>query len=355
MEGTQTGARQLDKIATAEIVVKGHPGNSRFTNRRLPRLRRQGTRQQTTVRREEAVAILVLMSTRRVFLVKLAAGAVSVTAVLAGAQSLAAAAGRAAISRAARPIATLGIQLYTVRDAMAADFEGTLERLAGMGYDEVEFAGYFGRSPAHVRAILDGLGLDAPAAHVPLEALRDELEATLDMAAAAGHSWVVCPWIAPAERSSDGYLQLADLLNRAGEAGRKLGLRVAYHNHEFEFEPLGSADTLPLELLLRRTDPTFVDFELDLFWVAQAGHESLDWFARHPGRFPLVHVKDMDGSTERRMVDPGRGVIDFPAIVDRREQAGIRHWFVEHDQPENPFGTARVGIDYLRGLRSRSR
>jgi sugar phosphate isomerase/epimerase len=297
---------------------------------------------------------LVIMSTRRVFLVKLAAGAVSATAVLAGAQSLAAGAGRAAMSRAARPLATIGIQLYTVRDAMAVDFEGTLERLAGMGYDEVEFAGYFGRSPAQVRAILDGLGLDAPAAHVPLEALRDDLEITLETAAAAGHGWVVCPWIAPTERSSDGYRQLADVLNRAGEACRKLGLRVAYHNHDFEFDPVGSADTLPFELLLRRTDPALVDFELDLFWVARAGHQSLDWFARHPGRFPVVHVKDMDGSPERRMVDPGRGVIDFPAILDQREQAGIRHWFVEHDQPEDPFGTARVGIDYLRELRSRS-
>jgi sugar phosphate isomerase/epimerase len=351
MEGTQTGAPHLDKIATAEFVVKGNPGDSRYTNRRLPRLRRQGTRQQTTVRREEAVAILVLMNTRRAFLVKLAAGAVSVTAALAGAQSLAAAASRAAISRAARPLAAIGIQLYTVRDAMAADFEGTLERLARMGYDEVEFAGYFGRSPARVRAILDGLGLAAPAAHVPLEALRDDLQATLDTAAAAGHKWVVCPWIAPAERSSDGYLRLADVLNRAGEAGRGMGLRAAYHNHEFELEPLGSADTLPLELLLRRTDPTLVDFELDVFWVSHAGHQPLDWFARHPARFVLVHVKDMDGSAERRMVDPGRGVIDFPAILDRHEQAGIRHWFVEHDQPVDPFGTARAGLDYLRGLR----
>jgi sugar phosphate isomerase/epimerase len=290
------------------------------------------------------------MSTRRVFLVKLAAGAVSVTAGLAGAQSLAAAAGRTAMSRAARPLAAIGIQLYTVRDAMAADFEGTLERLAGMGYDEVEFAGYFGRSPARVRTLLDGLGLAAPAAHVPLAALRDDLEATLDTAAAAGHTWVVCPWIAPAERTSDGYRHLADVLNRAGEAGRRAGLRVAYHNHEFEFEPLDGVDTVPFELLLRRTDPTLVDFELDLYWVSQAGHRPLDWFARHPGRFTLVHVKDMDGSPERRMVDPGRGVIDFPAILDRREQAGILHWFVEHDQPEDPFGTAAVGLDYLRRL-----
>jgi sugar phosphate isomerase/epimerase len=80
----------------------------------------------------------------------------------------------------------------------------------------------------------------------------------------------------------------------------------------------------------------------------------VDWFARHPGRFPLVHVKDMDGFPERRMVDPGRGVIDFPAILDRRERAGIRHWFVEHDQPTDPFGTAQIGIDYLRELRSQS-
>jgi sugar phosphate isomerase/epimerase len=291
------------------------------------------------------------MSTRRAFLVKLAAGGLGVTAVLAGAYSLKTAAGRSAASRAARPLAAIGIQLYTVRDAMAADFEGTLERLARMGYDEVEFAGYFGRSPARVRAILNGLGLEAPAAHIPLEALRDDLESTLDTAAAAGHTWIVCPWIAPEDRSPDGYRRLADVLNRAGEAGRGVGLRVAYHNHEFELEPLIGEDTLPFELLLRRTDPALVDFELDLFWVSWADHHPLEWFARHPGRFPLVHVKDMDGSAERRMVDPGRGVIDFPAILDRREEGGVRHWFVEHDQPEDPFGTARVGLDYLRGLR----
>jgi sugar phosphate isomerase/epimerase len=302
------------------------------------------------------------MNDRRAFLARLAAGAVAATAVLAAGPSLVAATRRAAAARRAaapdravapgadRPLAAIGIQLYTLRDAMATDFEGTLERLARMGYHEVEFAGYFGHSPARVRDLLDGMGLAAPAAHVPFEALRDELDATIDAAATAGHTWVVCPWFPVEERTADGYHRLAAALDRAGEAARAAGLRVAYHNHEFEFEPVAAGGPLPFELLLRRTDAGLVDFELDLFWVTRAGHDALDWFRRHPGRFPLVHVKDMDGSRQRRMVDPGRGVIDFPAIAARREQAGIRHWFVEHDQPEDPFGTARAGLEYLRGL-----
>jgi sugar phosphate isomerase/epimerase len=293
---------------------------------------------------------MVPMSTRRAFLVKLAAGAVAATAVVAGARSLVAAGRRSAVSGAARALDAIGIQLYTLRDAMAADFEGTLERLAVLGYDEVEFAGYFGRTPAEVRSVLDGVGLAAPASHVAFEALRDELDRTVEVAASVGHGWVVCPWLPESERTPDGYRGLAALLNRAGAAARGAGLRVAYHNHEFEFEPLPGAGPLPMELLMERTDPELVDFELDLYWAARVGHDPLDWFRRHPGRFPLVHVKDMDGSPERRMVDPGRGVIDFPAIAARREQAGIRHWFVEHDQPEDPFGTARAGLEYLRGM-----
>jgi sugar phosphate isomerase/epimerase len=286
--------------------------------------------------------------TRRDFLARLAAGAVGVVT--------AACREPAPVWTSARPadspaLDRIGIQLYTVRDAMGRDFEGTLERLARMGYDEVEFAGYFGHSPARVRAILERVGLSAPAAHVGLEEVRANLSRTVGTAAEAGHSWIVVPWIPTPERTVAGYRRLADLFNEAGHAAREAGLRFAYHNHDFEFDPAGGDGSLPLDLLLEWTDPALVDFELDLYWTSSSGHDPLAWFDRHPGRFPLVHVKDMDGSPRRRMVDPGDGVIDFPAIIARRERAGIRHWFVEHDQPDRPFRTARNGLAYLRGLR----
>lgn len=281
---------------------------------------------------------------RRDFLVRLSAAAF---AAVAGVYRGPAQARSAVRTSEVCAIDRIGIQLYTVRAAMARDFEGTLRRLARMGYHEVEFAGYFGRSPTEVRAILERVGLAAPAAHVGLDDVRDHLARTLDTAADAGHAWIVCPWVPESDRSADGYRRLADLFNEAGRAARQAGLRFGYHNHEFEFEPLGGDGVLPLALLLERTDPALVDFELDLFWMARAGQDPLAWLERHPGRFPLAHVKDMDGSPDRRMVDPGRGVIDFPAIIARRRLGGTRHWFIEHDQPQHPFETARNGLAYL--------
>jgi sugar phosphate isomerase/epimerase len=271
---------------------------------------------------------------RRTFLARLGAAAIA-CAVVGPAQAAWACAPRANPRRLER----IGIQLYTMREAMGRDFDGTLERLGAMGYDEVEFAGYFDRSPAQVRAALERAGLSAPAAHVGFDAVRDELAPTLETAAAVGHRWVVCAWIPQQERTTEGYRRVAELFNRAGEAARGAGLRFAYHNHDFVFEPLDG--TIAFDLLLAETDPALVDFEMDLYWISKPGYDPLAYFERHPGRFPLVHVKDMDGSPERRQVDPGQGVIDFPSIVAAREQAGIRHWFVEHDQPADPFEDER--------------
>ena len=240
----------------------------------------------------------------------------------------------------------IGLQLYTIRGAMAKDFDGSLARVAEIGYREVEFAGYFGRSPQQVRAVLERLGLDAPAAHVPLEALRDDWERTLEAARTIGHRYLVVPWIPAETRTSAGYRAVADLFNRAGEAARRAGLGFAYHNHDFEFVPVDGR--LPYDLLLAETDPSLVKMELDLYWIGKGGRDPLDYFARHPGRFPMVHVKDADAAG--RMVDVGRGRIDFGRIFARREQAGIRHFFVEHDDPAEPFDSIRASYEHLRGL-----
>ncbi len=248
--------------------------------------------------------------------------------------------------RAATRLAPIGIQLYTLRNLMQQDVEATLAVVAEIGYGEVEFAGYFDRPPARIRELLDANGLRAPAAHVGLPEPGDAWDRVLDAAAEVGHRYVVTPWIPQEQRTADGYRRLAESFNRAGTAARARGITFAYHNHDFEFVP--QDDRLPFDVLLEETDPALVRFEMDLFWITKGGHDPLEYFARYPGRFPLVHVKDMAG--DGAMVDVGHGEIDFARIFARAAQAGIRHYFVEHDDPADPLESARRSYAHLRDL-----
>lgn len=258
----------------------------------------------------------------------------------------------ASIACAAEPaprLKNIGIQLYSVRSDMARDFEGTLARLASIGYKEVEFAGYFERKPEEVKAILDRHRLAAPSTHVPIELVRRDWPRTLEAAHTIGHHYVVVPWLPPeARRTLDDFRRMADELNRLGEEAKRSGIRFAYHNHDFEFTPIDGQ--VPYDLLLAGTHPASVALELDLMWITKGGQDSLTYFARYPGRFEMVHVKDSTGPPDYRQVDVGRGTIDFRRILARREQAGIRHAFVEHDDPANPLAFARASYDYLARL-----
>lgn len=245
----------------------------------------------------------------------------------------------------------IGLQLYTVRGDMEKDFEGTLRKVADIGYKQVEFAGYFGRSPADVRAILNRYHLDAPSAHIGTPAaLTKDWEKTLAASKAIGHKYVFVAWVEPEHRTLDDYRRYADLFNSAGALARNAGLRFGYHNHDFEF--VGSGGKLPYDLLLERTDPKLVTMEMDLFWVTKAGKNPLDYFARYPGRFEAVHVKDMDASPEQHMVDVGKGKIDFARIFAQQKKAGIRYFFVEHDNPApSAIDSVRSSYQYLEKLR----
>lgn len=259
------------------------------------------------------------------------------------------AAGRASGTARGVPLERIGLQLYTVRSLLERDFEGTLAAIADIGYAEVEFAGYFGRTPAQVRAILDRLGLTAPSTHVPIDQLGDAWPRTLEASRVMGHRYVTIPWIAPAERGSlDAWRRLADRFNEAGRAARDAGLRFAYHNHDFEFRPVEGQ--LPFDVLLERTDPALVAFELDLYWIVRAGRDPLAYLAEHRGRFPLFHVKDSAGPPEHRMVDVGAGTIDFATILTRAREAGGEHYFVEHDDPPDPLGSVRASHAALAAL-----
>ena len=245
-----------------------------------------------------------------------------------------------------RTLDRIGIQLYTVRRLMERDAAGTLAKLAEIGYREVEFAGLYGKSPRDMRALLDRNRLTAPSGHIGTVEMRGDWERTLADAAALGQRYITCAWIDQADRTAYGYRKIAELFNRSAELARGAGLQLCYHNHDFEFEKAG--DIVPYDFLLAACDPQLVKMEMDIFWLVKGGRDPLEYFRRHPGRFPLVHVKDMDGTG--KMVDVGKGTIGFRGIFEHSEEAGIEHYFVEHDEPKDPLATARASYDYLRTL-----
>jgi len=251
-------------------------------------------------------------------------------------------------ARATSRVSKIGLQLYTVRDLMKKDVEGTLAAVAGAGYTEVEFAGYFDKTPAEIKAMLDRHGLVAPAVHSGSIAPADWAKA-LEAANVIGHKFIVMPWI-PVERRKtlDDWKQVAADFNRLAAAAKAAGLQFAYHNHDFEF-PLVEGK-VPYDLLLAETDPNLVKLEIDLYWITKGGQDPLAYFARWPGRIPLVHVKDGRGPPEWAMTEVGSGAIDWKRIFAKSQQAGIQHYFVEHDQPADPIASITASCAYLKQL-----
>ncbi len=287
---------------------------------------------------------------RRSLLARLAAVSAGLTSLPVLARALEARALEArALAREVAPVAArppIGLQLYTVRALMARDMSGTLAALAATGVREVEFAGYFDRAPAEIRAMLDRHALTAPAAHVPLPATPDGWTPVFDAAEALGHRWLVIPWVGNDVRASlDGWRRLADALNEAGRLAAPRGLRVGYHNHDFEFA--ATEGQVPFDVLAERLDPALVDLELDLYWAVKAGQDVRALIASRPGRFPLWHVKDAGPAPERAMLDVGAGTIDFRALFALGAQAGLRHAFIEHDEPSDPMASVQASAAAL--------
>jgi sugar phosphate isomerase/epimerase len=265
-----------------------------------------------------------------------------------------------------RKIDRLGVQLYTVRTEMEERFDDTLARVAAAGYKEVEFAGYFNQTPPSVKAALARHGLTAPSAHIDFASLGPaKLPQVLEASRAIGHDYIVLPWVDDElRRKPDVWQKVAATLNGAGEASRKAGIQLAYHNHHFEFVPIGGK--LPFDILLAQCDPNLVRFELDLCWIVVAGHDPLTYFRKYPGRFPMVHVKDVRkvparaaGDTSMipfdlvfpEITEVGSGMIDWKSIFAGVPAGGIEHYFVEHDQPGLPFDSIMTSAKYLQALR----
>src|SRR4029079_19294189 len=163
--------------------------------------------------------------------------------------------------------------------------------------------------------------LTSPSSHIPLDRLKGNIQAVVDECQTLGNGFVVCPWIdAPMRKTADDWRRIGQDFNKIGESLQRVGLRFAYHNHDFEFEPL--RNEIGYHILLKECDPKFVKMEMDLFWITKGKHDPLAYFAKYPGRFPLVHVKDM--TADGRMVDVGRGRIPFGRIFAQQYAAGIR-------------------------------
>ncbi len=246
----------------------------------------------------------------------------------------------------------IGVQLYTVRAAMAGDPDGTLAALAEIGYEEVELAGLHGMSVRGMKDRLDAAGLAATSSHQSLEEVRGDWAATLEAAARLDQRLVVVPSIPVAERGGEALRRIADDFNRAGEAARAAGLRFGYHNHDWEMRP-GADGARAIDLLLDRTDPDAVDWQMDVFWTVHGGADPIAELEKRAGRVTSVHAKDRTADGE--MADVGAGAIDFRSILARAGAQGLAHRYVEHDEPADPMASVRASYRALRAIASAPR
>ncbi len=235
----------------------------------------------------------------------------------------------------------VGVQLFTLRHLMQESVAKTLQLVAAVGYSYVELAGRYDHTAAELRRMLDAEGLGAPATHILLDALDKDFDAVLADAMVLGNQYVVLPYLFEHQRTSiDDYKRLADKMNQWSEACHKAGIRFAYHNHDFEFMPLGGE--VPYDIILQQTDRSLVFLELDLYWATKVGQDPVTLFRDNPGRFPLWHLKDM--ATDGSIADVGDGVIDFQRIFSAAGKAGFEYGFIEHDTSPDSQATLRKGL-----------
>ena len=247
-----------------------------------------------------------------------------------------------------RKLDRIGLQLYTLRDMMKRSVPRTLEEVAKARYREVEFAGYFSVKPREMKRLLDANGLTSPSAHIAMDTLGTTWESTLEDATIIGHEYLTVAWIDDGERTVEGFKRIAERFNTAGRAAQAQGMKLAYHNHAYGFETMNGQ--VLYDILLRETDASCVAMEADVYWMRQARQDPLDWFARYPGRFHMLHLKDMGPPPKNEMLDVGKGVIDWRTLLSRSDAAGVRHYFVEHDEPRDPIESIRSSCRYLRAL-----
>lgn len=253
----------------------------------------------------------------------------------------------------------VGVQLYTLRNQISKDPKGTLEKVAQLGYKQVETFGYgnrkwFNLTPAELSSILKNNGLSSPSGHTYPGSFflkggwEDEWKRAVEDSKSLGQEFITIPWLEEAYRKdADNYKKIAEGLNKAGGVAKEGGLKLAYHNHDFEFATVNGQTGF--DILTKNTDAKLVHFELDLYWAVKAGHDPVKLFQQHPGRFAMWHIKDMDNTPQKFFTEVGSGVIDFKPIFKNAKLSGMKYFFVEQDEcPGSPFDSIAKSIGYLK-------
>jgi len=257
----------------------------------------------------------------------------------------------------------VGVQLYTLRDAMTADALGSLKKLSDLGFKNLELANYadgkfYGFAPAELKKIVSDLGMNILSSHTQVEAAGitiDNAQKMADDHAALGVKYCVQPWVNEPDRNIESYKKMVGDWNEVGKIMKGVGIQFGYHNHNFEFVNIDGI--VPYyDIFMKEMDPDLITMEIDLFWVNKAGQDPVEMFKKYPGRFQLFHLKDMRTKQEPffdvnkdDVCSVGAGVIDFKTILASKEIAGMKHWFVEDDNQGNgkTFEELEVSISNL--------
>lgn len=272
-----------------------------------------------------------------------------------------------AVDEGEKEMPDIGIQLYTIRDAMSADVAGSLKKVADLGYKNLELASYadgkfYGYAPAEFKKLVSDLGMQIISSHTQVEAAgisMDNAQKMADDHAELGVKYCVQPWINPEDRNIETYKKMVSDWNQVGEIMKSTGIQFGYHNHNFEFDNIDG--TVPyFDIFLKEMDPALITMEIDLYWVNKAGYDPVEIFNKYPGRFQLFHVKDMqakkepvfdvDEETKADIITVGEGVIDFKRILAASETAGMKYFFVEDDNQNHgqPFVGIQNSIENLK-------
>lgn len=226
----------------------------------------------------------------------------------------------------------IGLQLYTVRDYTSKDLRNTLKKLADIGYNNLEAAGYsegkfYGLEPKVFRKMVEDFGMKIISSHsgISLENATQVIAAHDEL----GVDYLILPWIKIENPDTATFLKIAENLNKLGELCKKGKIKFGYHNHDFEF--VNTDRGIGFDLLIENTDPKLVLFEADVYWMKKAGFDALDYFRKYPGRFELLHLKDMAASTAREDIEIGNGIIDFKPFFTSAKQSGMKYFFIEQD------------------------
>lgn len=242
----------------------------------------------------------------------------------------------------------VAVQMYTLREECEKDFAGTLKKVAELGFDGVEFAGYGGLTAKEVKTLLDELGLRAAASHVPLEQLETNLSQVIEEMKILNSKYIVCPYLMPDRRSEQDYQALISFLNQAGETCQREGITLCYHNHDFELARL-SDGRMALEAIFEDTNIDHVSAEFDIYWLTKAGEKPVEWINRYKNRTPLIHLKDMTIDEEQFFAELGTGGVNLESVLNVGEEAGVEWWVVEQDMSRRtPFESIEISINYLK-------